>query len=180
MNETEDGLLNELTEHQTAEPRAEYMRRREARLAEAARQTQRFRKVGLLRLASLAVGLVLIWLVFNGLAFWWLLPPAIVFIVLAEVQARISRARRRCERAAALYDQGLARLDDDWAGKGATGERFLDSSHPYAADLDLFGHGSLFELLSRARTRAGEETLAHWLLHPAAPDVVRRPAGSRI
>ncbi|HEX7176614.1 MAG TPA: hypothetical protein VF240_15220 [Pyrinomonadaceae bacterium] len=149
------------------------MRRREARLAEAARRMQRFRKVGFLRLAALAAGLVLIWLVIGGLAFWWLLPPAVVFLALAEVQARISRERRRCERAADLYDEGLARLDDRWAGKGATGERFLDGPHPYAADLDLFGPGSLFELLSRARTRAGEETLAHWLLHPAPPSVVR-------
>ena len=89
------------------------------------------------------------------------------------VQDRITQARRRSERAAALYDQGLDRLDDRWAGRGATGERFLDAAHPYAEDLDLFGHGSLFELLSMARTRVGEETLAHWLLSPAAPDVVR-------
>ena len=172
MNETEDGPLNELAEGQTAEPRIEYMRRREARLMEAAHQTQRFRRIGILRLASLAAGLVLVWFVFGGLAFWWLLPPASVFLALAEVQKRIAQARRRCERAAALYEQGLARLDDHWAGRGATGDRFLDGSHPYAEDLDLFGHGSLFELLSRARTRVGEETLAHWLLHPATPDVV--------
>ena len=29
-----------------------------------------------------------------------------------------------------------------------------------AADLDLFGHGSLFQLLSAARLHAGEQTLA--------------------
>src|SRR5688500_7878885 len=118
MKETEDGLLNEIAEHQTAEPGIEYMRRREAHLAEAARQMQRFRKVGVVRLASLAAGLALLWLVFDGLAFWWLLPPATVFLVLAEVQARISRARRRCERAAALYDEGLARLNNRWAEIG--------------------------------------------------------------
>lgn len=134
---------------------------------------QRFRKVGLVRLTLLVLGLVIIWLVIKGLAIWWLLPPVAAFIALAVVQARITQARRRSERAAALYDQGLARLDDGWAGKGATGERFLDASHPYAEDLDLFGHGSLFELLSTARTRVGEETLAQWLLSPAAPEVVR-------
>ena len=46
-------------------------------------------------------------------------------------------------------------------------------------DLDLFGPASLFELLSIARTRAGEETLAAWLLAPADPDEIvarqRRP-----
>ncbi|MBI2435122.1 MAG: DNA mismatch repair protein MutS, partial [Candidatus Hydrogenedentes bacterium] len=45
--------------------------------------------------------------------------------------------------------------------------------HPCAADLDLFGQGSLFQLLSLARTRVGAATLARWLLTPATPDVVR-------
>jgi len=161
-----------LTDNHIAEPRIEYAKRAAARRAEAVRQMQRFRKVGIVRLALLVLGLVIVWLVINGQAVWWLLAPATAFIALAVVQARITQARRRGERAAALYDQGLARLDDQWAGRGATGERFLDGSHPFAEDLDLFGHGSLFELLSTARTRVGEETLAHWLLSPAEPDVV--------
>jgi len=174
MNQAEDDSLKKLTGDQAAEPRIEYTHRAESRRAESARQMERFRKVGVLRLALLVIGLVLAGAAFNGLvAWWWLLPPAAVFLALAEVQARITQARHRCERAAALYEQGLARLDDRWAGKGETGERFLKSSHPYAEDLDLFGHGSLFELLSIARTRAGEETLADWLLAPAPPEVVR-------
>jgi len=44
--------------------------------------------------------------------------------------------------------------------------------NPYAQDLDLFGKGSLFELLCTARTYIGEDTLARWLLTPAAPDAV--------
>jgi DNA mismatch repair ATPase MutS len=38
----------------------------------------------------------------------------------------------------------------------------------YAADLDVFGKGSLFELLCTARMRGGEETLATWLAAPAS------------
>ncbi len=49
---------------------------------------------------------------------------------------------------------------------------FLSADHPYARDLDLFGAGGLFELLCTARTRAGEATLAEWLLHPAPPETV--------
>jgi hypothetical protein len=44
----------------------------------------------------------------------------------------------------------------------------MQPDHPYAADLDLFGEGSLFELLCSARTRAGEQTLARWLCTPPA------------
>lgn len=174
MNQSKGLPLDESTAEPAGEPRLEYAERRAARLAEAARQMRRFRTTGVLRLAVLFAGLALGWLVYDGIAAWWVLLPAVVgFLVLADAQQRITGARRHCERAAALYDQGLARLDDRWAGTGASGERFNEGSHPYAEDLDLFGHGSLFELLSRARTRVGEETLAGWLLAPAAPEVVR-------
>ena len=58
-------------------------------------------------------------------------------------------------------------------GKRRSGEPFADVSHPYSRDLDLFGKGSLHELLCDARTRAGEEMLAKWLLAPASPEEVR-------
>ena len=72
----------------------------------------------------------------------------------------------------ALLRRPLARLEGQWAGHGQTGDRYLDPAHPYAADLDLFGKGSLFELLSTARTHIGEDTLARWLLAPADPATV--------
>jgi hypothetical protein len=157
----------------TTNPRTEYLRRIDERRATTTREMQRFRKIGFIRLAALAIGLILLWRAFVDLSAWWLLLPAIVFVSLGRVQARITEARLRCERAIRLYEHGLARLDDRWAGKGASGDRFKDPSHPYAEDLDLFGHGSVFELLSIARTDTGEETLARWLLTPAPIDVVR-------
>jgi hypothetical protein len=54
---------------------------------------------------------------------------------------------------------------------------FKKFSRMYAGDLDLFGHGGLFELLSTARTPMGEETLAGWLLSPAAVDQIRDLGG---
>lgn len=156
------------------DPRTEYLRRIDERRANSTRLMQRFRKIGFIRLAALAVGLVLLWfVVFSGLSPWWLVFPAVIFIALGRVQSRITEARLRCERAARLYEQGLARLDDRWAGTGASGDRFNEPLHPYAEDLDLFGRGSLFELLSTARTDTGEETLARWLTTPADIAVVR-------
>ena len=120
-------------EKPTTEPRVEYARRIEARLAEAASRMKRFRQVGVVRLGMLAALLLLIWFVINGLSFWWLLLPVFGYLGLAPTQQRIAEQRRRCERAAALYQLGLERLDDRWAGKGANGDRFLTDSHPYAA-----------------------------------------------
>jgi hypothetical protein len=119
----------------------------------------------------------LIWILFRLRHFTaadlLLFIPVTAFIVLAVVHGGLIRRVTACSRAIRFYEQGLARLDGHWAGGGVTGERFLEPSHPYARDLDLFGRASLFELLCTARTRAGEETLARWLLVPAPPDQVR-------
>ncbi|MGA2535020.1 MAG: mismatch repair protein [Terracidiphilus sp.] len=103
-----------------------------------------------------------------------LLVPVSVFLLLAILHEKVIRRMRFRARAIAFYELGLARIEDRWAGSGESGERFLDPLHPYARDLDLFGSGSLFELLCTARTRAGEETLAAWLLAPAPLDEVLR------
>jgi len=116
----------------------------------------------------------------HALAFALLLAPVAAFLALAVLQEKLLTSIRYRTRAIAFYQRGLERLNDEWAGCGETGERFLDPSHPYARDLDLFGRASLFEYLSRARTRAGEETLARWLLAPALPDeVLARQAAVR-
>jgi hypothetical protein len=99
---------------------------------------------------------------------WWILCPLGAFVAVAAYHSRILRVRDLAQRAVAFYQGGLARIENRWAGTGQSGERFSDPHHIYAADLDLFGRGSLFELLSTARTRMGEETLANWLLKPAA------------
>ena len=109
-----------------------------------------------------------------------LLAPVALFVVLAVMQEKLLASIRYRTRAVAFYERGLARLTDQWAGSGETGERFLDPAHPYARDLDLFGGASLFEYLSTARTRASEETLAHWLLDAApAGEILERQAAVR-
>lgn len=96
-----------------------------------------------------------------------LLLPALIFVYLAvKHEHRLQQLRER-RRSISFYERGIARIQDRWAGTGETGDRFLNTPHPYARDLDLFGPASLFELMNTARTRAGEETLARWLLNAA-------------
>jgi hypothetical protein len=102
-----------------------------------------------------------------------LLVPVVIFVPLAVWHDRVLRAIRERKRVIEFYERGIARLQDRWAGTGDTGDRFLDPAHPYARDLDIFGKGSLFEFLCTVRTRAGEQTLAGWLLHAAVPEEIR-------
>ena len=96
-----------------------------------------------------------------------------LFIWLARRHDRVIRARQAALRGIAFYERGLARLEDRWVGTGEPGDRFRDDAHVYANDLDLFGPGSLFELLSLARTRTGEDTLARWLTSAAEASEIR-------
>lgn len=98
---------------------------------------------------------------------WWLLIPVCVFVVLAAMHERVLNGIGYRKRARRFYEDGLARLHDEWRGRGERDERFLDAAHEYARDLDVFGDASLFQYISTARTRTGEETLARWLLEAA-------------
>lgn len=95
------------------------------------------------------------------------------YLVLAVWHELTLRALTRARAAVQYYADGIARIEDRWMETGPTGERFLDLDHPYAGDLDVFGRGSLFQLVSRARTPMGEERVAAWLLEGSAPADIR-------
>lgn len=101
-----------------------------------------------------------------------LLAPIAAFVLIAILHEKLLQQIRYRGRAIDFHENGLARLNDHWQGRGETGDRFLDPAHPYTRDLDIFGTASLFQYLSTARTRTGEETLALWLTHPADVDVI--------
>lgn len=160
-----------MTENHTNNPRVEYSQRLDKRNAALETKQQTSRKLWVARRSVFAVFAVLGVLAFDGhVSWWWIVLPVSAFIVLMAIHQRVLGEIERLTRAAKFYERGLARIDDNWAGTGEMGEQFADKLHPYAEDLDLFGKGSLFELLSTARTRAGEAKLAAWLKSPA--DVV--------
>jgi hypothetical protein len=147
-----------------ADPRAEYERRRARWAAAIARGDRRHLLVSNLRLAAVVLAALLAWLGFARaiVSPAWTLVPVAAFLALMVVHALVLNARDRAVNARDYYDRGFKRLDGSWMGSGPDGARFLDG-HPYANDLDLFGAGSLFQLLDTARTEAGEEVLADFL-----------------
>lgn len=155
-------------------PREEYASRVKRRDAAIAATDRRDVFVSNLRLVVFGAGAVLAWLtVGRGAASpAWLLVPAAAFLALVVVHAHIIERGVRAGRARRLYERGLERIDGRWVGTGPDGARFLDNQ-PYARDLDVFGSGSVFQLIDAARTEIGEETLAAWLGAPAALVEVR-------
>ena len=151
------------------DPLTTYRRLLEERRREETALARRADQVSSARLVTFAVGAVLAWgaISVGWVSTWWLSLPVVVFIGLVVAHDRVLLARDRVARTVAWYEHGIARLEDRWPGLGARGDRFADANHLFAQDLDLFGEGSLFQLLSTAQTRAGEDTLARWLLTPA-------------
>jgi MutS-like protein len=156
-------------------PAKDYAERLEQRRKTVAEEEALHIRTGNLKLVTIAAGLVLAWICLwrHLAAAWWLLFPVVVFIALAIWHELVLRAQARAKAAAAFYERGIARVEDRWAGTGEAGERFRDAKHVYAEDLDIFGRGGLFELLSTARTPMGEEWLVSWLL-AASPVAVLR------
>jgi hypothetical protein len=152
------------------EPQPEYEARRSAWFAKQRVSQRELVLLGNARLALAVLSSLLAWLAFGSglLSGWWLLLPLLALIILFAFHGRVLRNKAFAERGLRYYDRGVERIKDQWQGKGELGERHRDPNHVYAEDLDLFGKGGLFELLCTARTAAGEDALAGFLLRPAS------------
>ncbi|MEI2750447.1 MAG: hypothetical protein V9E88_17025 [Ferruginibacter sp.] len=55
------------------------------------------------------------------------------------------------------------------------GAAYLPKEHPYAADMDIVGHASLFQFMNRTVSEPGAGKLSEWLLNAAdAPTILNR------
>jgi len=145
--------------------RAEYETRLKARQQAFDQLRQYDDQAVNLRMAMFCAGLLCTWVVFGGWQVHWalLLLPVALFVAAVMYHESVQRKKRHAERAIDYYQLALKRLDGDWSDTGPTGEEFSEPQHPYSGDLDIFGPGSLFQLLGSPITPAGASQLARWL-----------------
>ena len=144
------------------DPRATYDERLKSQRAESASLRSRERALSITRIILFLAAVAIAVLHFSA----WIVIPIAGFIVLVILHDRTIRRRRRCDAAIRFCERGIERLTGQWQGKGFDGSGFAGEHHLFAADLDLFGKGSLYELLCIAATASGRSTLANWLMHP--------------
>ena len=146
-------------------PHAEYSNRLASRQKTVAAKDALHNRFGNAKLATVVVALVLLWLALKDemISTYWLAVPIAIYVALSLAHEFALRALAHARSAVAFYQRGIARLEDRWSGTGASGERFRNPKHVYADDLDVFGTGCLFELLSTALLPMGEDRLAQWL-----------------
>jgi hypothetical protein len=144
--------------------RATYERGREVRAREVAALDRRARRIATARLvlAAAAIALIagIVWARLGAQAWAALGVDVVAFLVLVFVHARVHEARDRAAAALRFHERGLARLDHAWDRLSRGSERFRSADHPFAGDLDVFGHGSVMQLVDATETRFGEERLA--------------------
>lgn len=159
----------------TWDPRAEYASRLETRKAKVEDLCGLDARISNARLATFVGGVAIVAasVYSSALPIFLVAIPIMFFVVLVVLHDRSLRAKGINEDAVRYYERALARIEDRWHGTGEQGANLAPAKHLYAADLDLFGEGSLFELLCTARTSAGEATLGAWLCEPATANEIR-------
>jgi hypothetical protein len=167
--------------------RATYEQGRKTHDAQVARLDSRSRAIGTLRLllAAVALGLVcaIVWAHAGAWGGAGIAVAGVAFAACVVVHARVIEARERAAAGQRFHERGLGRLDHAWEKLPASSERFRSADHPFASDLDVFGRGSVMQLVDATETRFGEERLAR-LLSLESPgrwpdDVAARQAAVR-
>ena len=87
----------------------------------------------------------------------------VIFGLILDHHNRIKLKKKQAFLKKDINEQEIYRLDHKWEFLDK-GEMFYNEGHPYSSDLDLFGNGSLFQLLNRTSTNQGRSALANELL----------------
>ncbi len=143
------------------------------------------KRIARLRLTIFLVGAAgVVWMISRGVT-----PvPLALCLLLFAVFGGLVVWHARVDARVAWFDalrlvnlRAMSRRARDWhALPDAAAPATVDlADHPYAVDLDLFGHASLFQWLGPAATPRGRTTLADWLLRPASrAEIVERQAAT--
>ena len=151
--------------------------------AQAEQASRRFNNLSVVRIAFFVLALVgLVYLAnarYDGAFFGLFLVSIVGFPLLIRYHNRLRAQRDQLLTLQHMNEAELQRLELQLSNFD-TGVKFMEPTHPYSGDLDIFGDHSLFQLVNRSATALGKSTLARWLLHPATrPELQQRQAAVR-
>lgn len=136
-------------------------------------QTTKSRRIWQIGTARLMLFVIMVYFMvrlfgasFEEWMWWWLFLGTLpVFIGLLRWHQIEIDAKELLDQLVLLNERELAGLEgkvEDWDG----GAAYLDPSHPFSGDLDLFGTNSLFAHLDRTATARGQHRLVEQLIQP--------------
>ncbi len=71
-----------------------------------------------------------------------------------------------CRNLIKINSDSILRINGSWHSFSKTGDLFKDENHPFSGDLDIFGQGSLYQLINTPNTLIGLQRLKDFLLSP--------------
>lgn len=95
----------------------------------------------------------------------------ISFGVVVKYHNKIKYKRDHHEHLKMVNENEIKRLKYEFT-EFKDGAQYMDKSHPYSGDLDLFGRKSLFQLINRTTTPGGEKNLVDTLLNKTSVEEI--------
>ncbi|MEY3174683.1 MAG: mismatch repair protein MutS [Planctomycetota bacterium] len=157
-------------------PSVRYQQRLEQILAETVlceRRDRRFVKIRTL-LGLLQLGVIVLCVGESERVSWlWLLLPLAAFLAVLPFDRRCLRELQRLQAARRFLESRLSRLQRIFGADLPDGREYSSDQHPWTQDLDVFGQGSLFQMLNECRTQPGRRQLAEWMMTVPTADEIR-------
>lgn len=129
----------------------------ESKLAKVKQHIYRIGTLRLILFAAGIAGIIYFWdegrLVIGGIAAITFIP----FILLVKLHNRLFHQKDYLEKKIEINRQELQALTYDTSAFD-NGEEFINPSHLYTYDLDVFGEHSLFQYINRTATQPGKKT----------------------
>lgn len=130
------------------------------------KQNETLNFYSILRLIIFAAGLIsIIYLYRLGSFFIYItLPVFLILFVFFVIKHRNTKVKR--DYTLALIDineTSIKRINGEWKHFNDTGEDFIDPSHRYSWDLDIFGKASLFQWINMSISNIGRHSLKNLL-----------------
>lgn len=100
------------------------------------------------------------WLLIVGVILITFVP----FLFLVKYHNKLFNQRDYIEKKREINQQELNALNYDISSFDG-GNEYIDSTHLYTYDLDVFGNKSLFQYINRTSTSFGKKTLANWFIN---------------
>ncbi|SDL77084.1 MutS domain V [Daejeonella rubra] len=129
-----------------------------------------------MRLFALAAGIILFYQSIKYELIWlsFLIVPIFIlgFAWLVSKQSMFQKQMNYFRNLGDVHANELNSLERK-SNLYPDGSVYADDLHPYTSDLDIFGKGSLFEMMNRCATVSGNFKLAGWLMKPATVSEIR-------
>ncbi len=176
MTATSISVITKKVGTPTVEPREAYANRlREVseQVRELSQRDQLFVRIR----TGIFLGALLLGILCIGeskyISWLWMLVPTVIFLGLLPFHQSCLRKLSLAQAICRFHESRLSRLDRSFGTAVVDGAEFADELHPWTQDLDVFGRGSLFQMLNECRTLPGRRQLASWMTDVCDGETIR-------